>query len=598
MLQQTAVYITWEELFKDIPTYEEVVAVIREFNRQSSVVLLARLATHLFVDDFRGIPSETVDLQTFLISNFFDDHVLNRARQVMPTERLDFRRPFHSQQILTFLRWTVLHALPVGGTQPDSDANARFALGRALLKTNDLLLTQRMKDEIARDRILKSATRYLRIQLSVGAGNEVSNPPPVVNAVARGTTIFEDIMKRISTPIDLSKQLEKQTGISLDAYVDLTLGTLMNYLSRSPKELMTNSGFGTMNPETYFGKSIPNETTQRYWAMETNTIDQLSNALTSSNNLAAHQDFTAYRVKPFLRLDSEAVICVNPGFLQEKLEIGLFWTIVNSLHGEDRQNAFEAWGKLFEAYINQNFEHAVDSTKERYISSPDFSGKKHQHEAFDGLLLASRMCAVLECKGGFLPSSAKYADSLDQFVQSLEQKFATEPGAGIEQLVRKIAQVFAADEKERRQVADVDLSTVEIVVPVLVVQDNFVASFLTVPWLAKSFRDQMRKKTLSRKIVLTSLLVLHVEDVETLCTYATARKCLLSECLLYAGKMGDPGPGRLFAFADILRKFLLERKIEKVLSSELDTKFRDVINRLSLRLFNREFDPIDSNSPR
>jgi hypothetical protein len=597
MLQQTAVYITWEELFKEIPTHEEIFAVIREFNRQSTVVLLARLAGHLFLDEFRRIPSETIDLQSFLVSNFLDDHILDQAKKVMPNERLDYRRPFHTQQILNFLKWAILYALAVGGSQPDSDADARFALGRALLKTNDLLLTQRMKDEIAHDRKSQSARRYLRIQLSVGAGNEVSNPPPVVNAVARSATIFEEIAKRIATPVDLSQQLEKQTGISLDTYVDLTLGALTNYLWRSPKELITDSAFGTINPRMYFGNAVPAETIQKFWEMESSTIEQLANSISVPSNLASHQDFTAFRIRPFLQLDTGAVVCVNPGFIQEKLEIGLFWTIVNNLHGEDRQNAFETWGKLFEAYVNQSFASAVDPTKERYISRPDFLGKKHQHEAFDGLLLAGRICAVFECKGGFLPSGAKYADDLDQFVKSLEQKFATEPGAGVEQLVRKIAQVFAANEKERRQVADVDLSAVEVVVPVLVVQDNFVSAFPTVPWLAKSFRDQMRKRMPLRKVVLTSLLVLHVEDVETICTYIKARKVLLGESLLYVGKMGDPGPGRLFAFADMLRQYLLEQKIGKVVSGELDTKFRGVINRLSIRLFNREFEPIDPAPP-
>ena len=174
-----------------------------------------------------------------------------------------------------------------------------------------------------------------------------------------------------------------------------------------------------------------------------------------------------------------------------------------------------------------------------------------------------RVCAVLECKGGFLPNNAKYAENLDQFVNALDKKFATDPGAGIEQLVRKIAQVFARDKQEQRDLENIDLSQVDIVVPVLVVQDNFVSSILTTPWLAKTFRDAMRKKDLNRKVIWTSLLVLHVEDVENIHTYVKAGKFSLAECLLYAGKNGDPRPGRLFAFADLLRLFLDEKGIMK-----------------------------------
>lgn len=185
MLQQTAVYLTWEELCDTVPTETEVRDVLRTFNRQSTVVLLARLAIHLFLDQSRRNTSETIYLQIFLISNFMDDRILDRAKQRMPTARVDFRRVFHLQQILTVLKWTILDALPSGGIEPDKDKDARFTMGRCLLKTSDLLLSTRMKQQIARDRKSPSARNYLRIQLAMGAGNEINNPPPIVNAATR-----------------------------------------------------------------------------------------------------------------------------------------------------------------------------------------------------------------------------------------------------------------------------------------------------------------------------------------------------------------------------------------------------------------------------
>jgi hypothetical protein len=208
-------------------------------------------------------------------------------------------------------------------------------------------------------------------------------------------------------------------------------------------------------------------------------------------------------------------------------------------------------------------------------------------------LLAGRVCAVFECKGGFLPNNAKYADDLDEFVKALEKKFGTDPNAGVEQLARKIGQVFARDKRVRRELEGIDVSGVDIVVPVLVVQDNFASSFLTVPWLAKSFRDLMRKTAvLDRRVVWTSLLVLHAEDVEKLSTYVKARVFSLSECLLDCSKMGDPGPGRLFSFDQLLRQYLLENKIAKVPPTDLDKKLIGVISRVTMRFFNQPFEPL------
>src|SRR2546425_11463430 len=106
MKNRAAVYLTWEDLFGKVPAETEIYEVIEKCNRQSTVVLLARLAIHMFLDQFRRNAAETIDLQSFLIANFWDDEVLGRAREKFGSARLDFRRGFHLQQILTLLKWT------------------------------------------------------------------------------------------------------------------------------------------------------------------------------------------------------------------------------------------------------------------------------------------------------------------------------------------------------------------------------------------------------------------------------------------------------------------------------------------------------------
>jgi hypothetical protein len=585
-----AVFLTWEELFGRAPTELEVHEVLRTFNRQNTVLLLARLAFLLFLDRFLCESAQTIQLQGFLIVNFFDDEILNQAKLKFPSEHLDYRRAFHLQQVLTILKWTVLYAAPNGGIEPDPDSAARFALGRCLLKTSDLLLSVSMKADIAHGRQSRSLRRFLRLQLQAGAGNEISNPPPVVNGVVRGETIFGEMMGRIRAPMDLSRQFEERTGIPLETYVDLTLGVLANYIGRTRKEVLEDPKFAVIDPNIYFGNSISGDLTKKYWQMESHTVDCLADELSNLSFLKPQQDFTALRMKPFLRLENGMLVCVNPGFIQEKLEVGLFWTIVNSLALENRGKAFEAWGNLFQEYVGETLGSAIDREQEEFVPFPMFKEKRNRHESFDGIIRSGRVCVVFEYKAGFLPNKAKYDENLDEFVSSLEQKFGVEAGAGIEQLVRKISQVFSSNEKLQRKLKGIDLTGVDIVIPILVVQDGFVSSLLTVPWLAKAFRDLMRKRELSRKVVCPSLLVMHVEDVENLSTYAKAGKLSVVECLLYAAKKGDPGPGRLFAFADTLREFLAMKKISRVPENDFDKKFEDVVNRVTLRLFDRKFE--------
>src|SRR5579862_5855745 len=174
LLQKWAVFVTWKELFDEAPTLEQVMEVVRTLNRESTLVLLCRLAIHLFLDQFRQKKNETLYLQGYLVSNFLDDAVLTRLKERMPNAELDFRRSFHSQQILTLLKLTAVHSLSNGGLEPDRDSAARFALGRCLIKTNDLLMSNQMASEIAQDRkAADKSKKFLRLQLAVGAGFEV-----------------------------------------------------------------------------------------------------------------------------------------------------------------------------------------------------------------------------------------------------------------------------------------------------------------------------------------------------------------------------------------------------------------------------------------
>jgi hypothetical protein len=584
----TRVYITWKELFDEKPAESSVLDFVQTLNKQNTVALLALIMSTLFLDRAFASPSETIKLQGFLIAKLFDDRVLDRAKERFGAQRLDHRIAFHPQQILLMMKWAILHSQSSGGMSFDTD-EAVLALGSALLKTNDFLITAQMKAEIAQDRRTPSVKNMLRLQLSVGPGNEVANPPPIVKGLARSTVIFDELQKTTKTPIDLNEALQSQSGLSLSDYIDLTLAVLANYLGRSPQELIDNPNISVIDPRTYFGERISSELTNKFWQMETATMEALASSLSSSSNLLQHQDFTAFRMKPFIQFENGNVVCVNPGFVQEKLETGLFWTIANGLDGKDRQYAFDSWGKLFEAYVNQRFLEAVDPAVERYVPRPDFIGKQHHHESFDAILLSQEVCAVFECKGGFLANKAKYGDDLGQFLNALDKKFGTQEGAGVEQLARKMGQVFARDGKSRRKIEGCDLTKIKIVVPVLVVQDGFVSSLLSAPWLVKSFRDLMRKSTLN--VVWPSLLVLHVEDVEKLSIYVKSRAVSLSECLLAASKLGDPRPGRVFSFEGALRGYLSEKGMAKIQPDPLIEKFREVMNRMTMRFFNRPFEP-------
>ncbi len=586
-------YFGWRDLWGKSPTEEEVVGELRKLDRLHSVLLLSRISIHLFLENFRNKEKEAIALQGFLVANFLDDEVLAKAKERFGRDRLDLRRSFHSQQVLTLLKWAIIQGAQTGGVRPDTDRNARYVLGGCLLKTSDLLFTQEMRKAMDKWQRSPTMNNFVSFQLQAGSGFEVNNPPPIDRSVVRSDIIFGEILSKINTPLNVSGEFRKYTGIELDAYIDMVLGVLAHYLSKTHQELIDDPGLALINPKTFFAQT-PAEQVERFWAMESATLDELSVDLRKDTGLKPHQDFIVFRKKPFVRISEDAVVCLNPGFVQEKLEAGLFWSIVNHLDDDDRKKMFETWGGLFETYVNYLLASSIRPETETHISFPEFTRKKHRHESFDAVVITGSKCIVIECKGGFLSARAKYAEDRRAFLEDLDLKFGAKSGGGVEQLARKIGQVFARKESERRQVEHIRPEEIEIVVPVLLVQDPFVISPFTAAWLAKRFRDCMRKKDVLKKLKWMGLVVIDVGEMEAIRPYVMSGRVSFTDCVMYRARKGDPGSdNRIFTFGETAENYLREMDIKVVPTSDFDQRFDAIINRVTMRFFGRPFERLE-----
>lgn len=583
--------MTWEDLFGILPTKDEVVRQLRTLNRLHTVILLCRINTHLFLDSSRTNPRETVELQRFLGGSFLDEEVVQKANRKFGGDRLDFRRAFHFQQILTTLKWALLEGSATQGIRPDADDIARQQLGRCLIKVNDLLLSPQMRRGIRKWRQSPSINNFLALQLFGGSGFEVNNPPAIPSSVVRSDLVFGEILQKVKPQFDVLKGFREQTGLELEAYMDMTFGILAHYIGNSQEELNRNPGLVILNPKTFFGPNMSGVEAERFWAVESIPVETLVSELAGESASKAHQDFSIFRKRPFIRITDDAVVCVNPSFVQEKLESGLFWSITNNLATtEDRQRMFGTWGECFQEYVNQLLTTSIHKDKETYIPYPWFEDKAHRHESFDAIVCSGEKLAVIECKGGFLSASAKYSEDRNLFLQDLDLKFGCQPGAGVEQLVRKISQVFHVDESKRRRLSGVNATEVAIVVPVLIVQDSFVSSPFTVPWLAKKFRDSMRKCPLDNKLIWLGLVVVDVGELEATRPHIAAREISFVEAVMYRAQKGDPGSdNRIFTYRDAVLSLLEAKNVTEIPHSDFEERFEGIVNRVSTRFFGKSF---------
>jgi hypothetical protein len=369
--------------------------------------------------------------------------------------------------------------------------------------------------------------------------------------------------------------------------VDLIFGLLIFYITREQAQLIADPGIFLFNPDSFF-RNVEKEDVQKFLSMELSTLDEMVAELQKPSNLKPQHDFIAFRKKPLLRVSENAAVCINPGFLQEKLESGLFWSIFNSLETDkERGLLFQMWGMLFERYVSYLLTEPFQGKAEKYIGFPRFAD--NNEEAFDGVITAESKWFVLEYKGGFLKAEAKYAENEGEFIRDVRLKFGTAPGAGIEQLARKIGQAFCADDSKQRRLCAIDSSGVSIIVPVMVVQEPFVSSELTSRYLCDEFRFHLRKERLRKDVVCTGLQVLDVEDIENIRAYISSGQCSFSDCLMGHARLGD----RAGSFRDYFGQYFQEKSLKAVEDRNLETRVRKIFDRLSIRFFGHSFAELD-----
>ena len=464
------------------------------------------------------------------------------------------------------------------------DIDAAHRLGRCLIMANDFLFTPENLRHIRRERPSIKRKR-IALQLQVGSGLEVNNPPPIYTSIVRSEMIFGEILKEVSCSLDIRSLFQQRSGMALEDYVDHVVGLLTYYITLDFEKLIEDPGLACVNLNTFFPETSK-DLTPKFRDMEQTSLDKLETSLTEPSLLKPYHDFIVMRKRPLLEVEAKSAIPMHVGFVQEKLESGLFWAIFNSLKTpEERFSLFTDWGHLFEEYVSRMLAQCCAASKENYIRFPKFLD--NGDEAFDGIISAGKYWVVMEYKGGFLTSIAKYAEDEEEFIKDLEKKFGCEKGAGIEQLARKIGAVFSANPKQRRPLVGLDSSEVKIVVPVLIVQEPFVSSEVTVPYLVDIFGNLKRKQQLDQRVVYTFPIILDVSELESLKPYVTGKRLSMVECLMERVRIGTNG---FLSFRDFFREYLLQRGIERVTDDETLTRFRAIMNRISLRFFNKPFE--------
>lgn len=560
--------LRYSDLFGKKPSLQGLKKLIRQFKRTNLLAQLSSINAFLSINQLLGNDDEKwLYLQQRLVANFISDNILDEKinpllQGVSPAEV----SPFSRLTTIYLARLCILYSSESAELIPDGKHQGGYQLGLGYLKANDYLLTQKeeKKFDSLTDRTIK---RHLALQFAPLL--EFYNPIRLRNGVYRfqkllietkESTEFKEIIRRKPKKnFDLDREFLNATGLTLENYRDFTIG-MMSYLT--PPELEETQNFlPTFNRKKFISKStIEQERFDSYLSLEGIGIEDLKKNLQASANALKAFRFQEFRIKPLIEIEPSLYTAIDPSFVADKLGLAGFWKIHDVLPTSLQEKFRDYFALLFEVYTNNTLKESVDGDPLRrgiFISNPDYKGGG---EPFDAMVYfpGSKHLIVFEHKASLLKDGAKYSGSIRKLESELKKKFLIDDKSkprGVGQLVKHIENLFHSNPAIRRKLTNKFfqeiLPHVEKISPVIIGLDPFLrVHMMEGLFLGEYFKKEMKvrqkKKTITNRVKINPLTVIHIEVLETLAPYLKAGDASFEQ-LLNLRFARDPEYKRFFA---------------------------------------------------
>ena len=481
--------------------------ILRSFNLRDIVITLARINLFLQRSD------NSSQCESILKKIFCSDDLRNRISQ----HDLANSHIFTRAATLLLLSKSVAVANAVSTNNPDTWVDVKNKIARCYLVANALLRTRSPESE-------KDLTDEQRKQLLVDmipSYEYATHRPPSSrsgNFLVKSEKFFRYFEEAaLSSKIDVNEKFTEATGMALRDYQCLIWGILKDFLALSQQEILTGNGlFIELKPSTVlmplYDKLLQHTCIH---------IDKLAGAIETTCSLP--NEFRLWRQYPLIEISENRILCVDIGFLEDKLESGVFWIIGKQLNKEKKNKGrtiFELRGRGFENYVASIIQRGINaqcfSEKETYVTSPKYD-RREEHECTDIAVFSGETLVLFECKAPLLSAKSKFCGDFSEFHRVVKSRIIAPDGRN--QLWNAIQALGHTNKKKRRKIQGICMSSVKKIFPVLVVSDP-IFSFPFINWYLNSeFQPFLRNNDLKKHLQIMPLTVLTIDDLERLESY-------------------------------------------------------------------------------
>ena len=400
---------------------------------------------------------------------------------------------------------------PYSTRVPDTTNDARKALARCYLIANGLLEAEPPDfgtdlTEEERNGLLAALIPDLEYRIDSSLG------PHVKRSMVRSKELLEGLQGCSS--FDVNEIFSQATGLSLQDYQYLILSILSVASSLSLEEIVEGSELFVDTQSSPVLAPLYNRLLQHAGI----SINELASEMETTSSSPG--EFLLWRKYPLVKVDENRIMCIDLGFLLEKLETGVFWIIRDQLEKERKgggKKIISLRGKVFEDYVASIIKRALSDTKacaERYIIRPIYA-QRRQAECTDIAVYGGDTLILLECKAPLLSAKTKFSGNFCNLHDGIK------PNAikGVEQLWSAIQALGHTDTTQRRQVEGIDIAQVRKIYPVLVLSDHMFSFPFMNRFLDSEFKRFVTCNDLEEHLEIMPLTVLTIEDLENLEPY-------------------------------------------------------------------------------
>lgn len=510
------IFITYTELYDRRPSVQELHALLKDLNAFNTVIFLSRMNTMLRHAALSPNKKDSGSFQKWFAMVFFDEETKGRIEKRFGRENTDRRPICHPLQLLNMIKLSLVFCEGGADARPDTSDFHRHNLGIACLMMNDLFVTP---EEVQNINVGTHDERRKQLMVQSLAQIELGNPTDLRNLLFRSYVMYRvalrdpKLLARISKEcggLDIEKEFEQITGIPIMNWLSVVFGVHTALAIHTQEEYLNRADIFIMNRKNFVAeRSIDQAHIDGFFDLLSLDFEQRRAEARKERPVDERLDLVPFKAKPLLKTAEDNYVCVDFSLVTEKLHNGPYFVLSTLVSPEDRWRMHNAWGLVFEAYVNWLLK-ALDG-QESAVFYPDVcwhDGTK----TFDAVLLRKKVVVVFEYKGGFLRQDARYSSDVTAFMTDLDLKISP----GCLQLARDIGALFP-EKGAARKLRDVPVpADAFCVLPVLIVQDLILKTPFVNYFLNQRFQVERQRFHTNPQVKVLPLNVIQITQLESL----------------------------------------------------------------------------------